>query len=123
MQTVYFVEKVTPMSLDEYVNLPWLTTVEADTCGERPCFVVRNPELGSCIRQGVTTEAALEDREAARRDQISVMLEFGDTIPQPEFWNELKRTEPTLTLTRLDVRAFRPSLLPKATPPVTLTTA
>jgi predicted RNase H-like HicB family nuclease len=97
------------MSLDELENLPWLTAVEPDVCDGQPCFVARNPELGSCIGQGLTVMEALDDLAEARRDLIGVMLEFGDTIPQPAQWNELTRIAPTIHLT---VHADRPVPIP-----------
>lgn len=77
---------ITAMSLEEYVDQPWYTTLELGTCQGVQCFVARNPELGSCIGQGNTPEEALDDLKAARADLISVMLDCGDTIPPPGRW-------------------------------------
>lgn len=109
------------MSLDDYVNQPWFTSVETDTCDESPCFVARNPELGSCIGQGNTREEALADLESARRDLITVMLDCGDPIPEPAYWNELMQNPPTLTL--LSIGTFRPVPIPQPIPSIALQVA
>lgn len=71
------------MTLDEWMRLDWETVVEEDVCDGQPCFVARNPELGSCLGMGYTVDEALQDLVEARRDLLSVMLEMGDPIPVP----------------------------------------
>jgi len=85
------------MLTEDYVNLPWATEVEPEVCDGRPCFVARNPELGSCIGQGDTEEEARKDLVDARRDLIGVMLECGDPILPlcREFVRHLPQTKST----------------------------
>ena len=73
------------MTLEEYMALPWKTTVEKSELSDgTPCFVAENPELESCLGQGDTPEAALADLKSARRDLLTVLLEDGDEIPMPK---------------------------------------
>lgn len=70
-----------------YDSLPWEVQVERDLRKDGSIYyVARHPEFGPLsgpIGTGATPEEALAELREARRDLIRVLLERGDSIPEP----------------------------------------
>jgi predicted RNase H-like HicB family nuclease len=72
------------MTLDQYMKLPWRTTVEIEADGDQPCFVACNPDFALCIGTGRTADEALADLDTARQAILDVMIRHNDPIPVPD---------------------------------------
>jgi predicted RNase H-like HicB family nuclease len=70
-----------------YDSLPWEIQIERDLRPDDSIYyVARHPEFGPLsgpIGTGATPEKALAELREARRDLIRVLLERGDSIPEP----------------------------------------
>ena len=70
-----------------YDGLAWEIRVERDLRADGSVYyVARHPEFGPIagpLGTGSTPEEALADLHAARRCLIAVMLDRGDSIPEP----------------------------------------
>jgi len=71
--------------LEYYLHLPYRITIQPDPTGG---YVVSVPDLPGCISQGDTVEEAMKMIEDAKKAWISVALEDGDQIPEPESQEE-----------------------------------
>ena len=70
-------------TLEEYMKMPWRTTVHREDVGNKVFFVASHPELSSCLGHGPTPDDALADLKAAREDLLTVLIELGAPIPIP----------------------------------------
>ncbi|HEX2622383.1 MAG TPA: type II toxin-antitoxin system HicB family antitoxin [Phototrophicaceae bacterium] len=70
-----------PKNLDYYVNLPY--TIELTPAGDGSWFA-KIPLLPGCMTVGDTQQEALEMIEDAKLGWLSVALEEGDIIPEPQ---------------------------------------
>lgn len=70
-----------------YDGLAWEIRIERDLRADGSVYyVARHPEFGPIagpLGTGSSPEAALADLQEARRSLIAVMLEHGDSIPEP----------------------------------------
>jgi predicted RNase H-like HicB family nuclease len=70
-----------------YDSLAWEIRIERDLRADGSVYyVARHPEFGSIagpLGTGSSPEEALADLHAARRSVIAVMLDCGDSIPEP----------------------------------------
>ena len=70
-----------------YDSLSWEVQIERDLRRDGSIYyVARHPEFGPLsgpIGTGATAEEALAELGKARRDLIRVLLERGDSIPEP----------------------------------------
>ncbi len=70
-----------------YDRLPWEVRIERDLRADGSVYyVARHPEFGAIsgpVGTGPTPEAALADLREARQSLILVMLDRGDSIPEP----------------------------------------
>lgn len=71
-------------TLEEYMKMPWRTEVHKEETPDHVFFVASNPELFSCLGQGNTPAEALADLKEARRDLLAMMINHGDSIPEPK---------------------------------------
>ena len=71
------------MTLEEYMKMPWDTEVHAEEVDDQVFIVATHRELFSCRGQGSTPQEALDDLANARREMLTMMIEFGDSIPIP----------------------------------------
>jgi len=70
-----------------YESLPWEVRVERDLRADGSVYyVARHPEFGPVagpLGTGSTPEEALADLREARRSLIVLLLERGDSVPEP----------------------------------------
>ncbi|MBI3077710.1 MAG: hypothetical protein HYY85_12135 [Deltaproteobacteria bacterium] len=71
-----------------YDSLPWEVQIERDVRADGSIYhVARHPEFGPVsgpIGTGASPEEALAGLKEARRSLIAVLLERGDSIPEPQ---------------------------------------
>lgn len=71
-----------------YEGLAWDVRIERDLRADGSVYyVARHPEFGSIsgpLGTGATPEEAMADLREARRALITLMLERGDLIPEPQ---------------------------------------
>ncbi len=70
-----------------YDSLPWEVQIERDVRADGSIYyVARHPEFGAVsgpLGTGTSPEEALAELKEARRGLIGVLLERGDSIPEP----------------------------------------
>ena len=70
-----------------YDSLPWEVQIERDVRADGSIYyVARHPEFGAVsgpLGTGATPEEALADLKEGRRSLIAVLLERGDSVPEP----------------------------------------
>ncbi len=70
-----------------YDSLPWEVQIERDLRSDGSIYyVARHPEFGAMsgpLGTGASPEKALAELKEARRSLIAVLLERGDSIPEP----------------------------------------
>jgi predicted RNase H-like HicB family nuclease len=73
--------------LKYYDSLPWEVQIERDIRADGSIYyVARHPEFGAVsgpLGTGASPEEALAELKEARRSLIGVLLERGDSIPEP----------------------------------------
>lgn len=71
-----------------YDSLPWEIQIERDVRADGSIYyVARHPEFGPVsgpLGTGASPEEALAELKEARRSLIAVLLERGDSIPEPQ---------------------------------------
>ena len=72
--------------LDSYLSLPYAEVLRPDDEGD---FVARIDELQGCVAHGETRERALENLQVMKELWIRDAFENGDSIPEPDFREEL----------------------------------
>ena len=74
-------------NLAHYDRMPWEIRIERDLRADGSVYyVARHPEFGSVagpLGTGASPEEAAADHREARQSLIALMLERGDTIPEP----------------------------------------
>lgn len=73
--------KIVEKTLDYYMALPYTIEIRPAKAGG---FIAMIKELPGCLTQGETKEEVLSMIEDAKECWLSVALEDGDVIPEPE---------------------------------------
>ncbi|HLK57864.1 MAG TPA: type II toxin-antitoxin system HicB family antitoxin [Chthonomonadaceae bacterium] len=81
-------EKMTNLTIDDYMMMPYRIEVYEDRCGESVCYMAYNPELEGCMAQGDTPYDAVNQLKEARRLYISTLLKRNLAVPIPSDYSE-----------------------------------